>query len=278
MWYTGFSQYEQLSILPFFLSGIGLHNIQPPISRPAGLDRHQFIYCENGNGILKVDGKEFVFPAKSGVFLPEGMPHEYYPTDTVWDMRWLSFGGFGFENLKKCLNLPDAKIMPLSSITSLDIILNKMHNEVILNKEFGYFLASSHINEFIVEFCLQGNITQNKDLSSADDYKKYMLILDDYIKHNFMNDITMEDLSNLICVSPQHICRIFKASVNKRPYQYINMVRLEYAKELLITSNYPVTKISKWSGFYTPAYFGKLFKQYTGITPKDFRSSYYKME
>src|SRR5690606_15177348 len=53
--------------------------------------------------------------------------------------------------------------------------------------------------------------------------------------------------------------------------EYISKKRLEYAKDLLIRTEYPINEIAKLSGFNSPAYFTKTFREIHDITPKDFR-------
>ena len=55
------------------------------------------------------------------------------------------------------------------------------------------------------------------------------------------------------------------------PNKALNGIRIENAKKLLITSDLSISKISFYVGFATPSYFNRIFKEYTGETPKEFR-------
>jgi YesN/AraC family two-component response regulator len=104
-------------------------------------------------------------------------------------------------------------------------------------------------------------------------YSFYMKELREYIGNHFMHPITLENLCEVIAVSPQHLCRIFKESVGMRPMEYVAQVRVEMAKSLLLYSGYPVQKIANMCGFQNVNYFCKIFKRSENMTPGEYRKS-----
>lgn len=55
--------------------------------------------------------------------------------------------------------------------------------------------------------------------------------------------------------------------------KYVTRVKMEYAKQLIIDNKYKTYEISSLLGYKTTDYFTKLFKNYTGFTPSEYRSS-----
>lgn len=91
-------------------------------------------------------------------------------------------------------------------------------------------------------------------------------------KENFIQGIPrMYDLSGR---SPGHINRVFKNRLSTTPVEYINGLRLEYAKHLLATTNLSITEISLSCGFNNLSHYYHLFKSKFGVTPLEFRSRY----
>lgn len=270
MWYRGFAQFEQFADWPCYLAGIGHHDLQPPVFRPNGLDRHQLLYCEKGRGMLKIAGKEMEIGSQSGFYIPANVPHEYYPLEDRWDVRWISCGGAYVEELFGRMDLQVAKVYSLSNTGMLDTVLDRMRTEESNDPSGGYYMVCSYVDTFITEFCHQAGIIGSRE-EFADIYEKNYLVLKDYIEQNYMRDIPLEELSALLCVTPQHLCRIFKKCSYMRPVQYLNQVRLQHAEELLVTSEYPIGQIAQWCGYENANYFGKLFKQQKGMTPTEFR-------
>lgn len=71
--------------------------------------------------------------------------------------------------------------------------------------------------------------------------------------------------------SYEHLSRIFKQRYGTTPLSYIHALRIEKARQILITSNKTTPEVAKELGFRDPIYFHRLFKQHTGQTPGRFR-------
>jgi AraC-like DNA-binding protein len=94
----------------------------------------------------------------------------------------------------------------------------------------------------------------------------------DYIDTNFESDITLSKLSELLGVSEQHLCLLFRKLLNMRPMEYVNKVRINKSKHLLFRHREKkIFEISRMVGFEDPAYYAFLFKRFEGITPAAFK-------
>ena len=151
MWYFAYPPTESLEKLPFYLHSIGLHELQPPIMKPNGHPYDQFFYNTTGSGTLTINGNAQNLPAGCGFFIPAGTPHEYYPSDNIWDVRWMVPCGNALPVLYERLGIHD-NIFYLKDIARLDSILNIMHRELILDPQNGNLLASAYVPLFLTEF------------------------------------------------------------------------------------------------------------------------------
>ena len=273
MWYHGYPQYEHFSQLPFYLTGIGRHELQPPIYRPDGLPRHQFLFAEHGTGMLRTDNGTVEISENSGFYLAAEAWHEYYPTSEIWDVRWISCGGSGVENLCHELSIESGKCYPLSSLHSLDNILREMRQAVLSPDVSNFYLASSYVNPFIVTFCVEAEILQGKQ-KKENIYENHMEVIQDYIEENYMRDIPLGELCKKIAVTPQHMCRIFQKSTGKRPVEFITEVRLRHVKEYLEGSDYSIEQIAKRCGFQSADYMRRIFRRQTGLSPREYREEF----
>lgn len=98
----------------------------------------------------------------------------------------------------------------------------------------------------------------------------------DYIDVHFAEEIRMEVLSDMVGMTPNALSRFFKQRTNRPVSGYINEVRLGHASQLLVETTMNVAEISSRCGFNTISNFNRLFRQYKGMTPKEFRESYKK--
>ena len=86
----------------------------------------------------------------------------------------------------------------------------------------------------------------------------------EYIEQNYQKNIRLEDLCEVANVSKQHLCRLFKNTLQMRPMEYVTKVRIQHAKSLLITTNYSIKEIAEMVGFSDNSYFAIVdYKQKT---------------
>lgn len=93
-----------------------------------------------------------------------------------------------------------------------------------------------------------------------------------YIHSNYEYDMKVEDLAATFKVSSRYIRECFQKELGLSCRQYITSLRIEKAKELLWFSRKSVTEIAADTGFNTSQYFCRVFQQYTGKTPVEYRN------
>lgn len=95
-----------------------------------------------------------------------------------------------------------------------------------------------------------------------------------YMKNNLTNSITLNNLAENTSYEPNYFIKKFKKDTGYTPMKYINILRIEKAKSLLINTSDPVYLVMEKTGFTDFAYFSKLFKRETGYSPKLYREIY----
>ncbi len=101
-------------------------------------------------------------------------------------------------------------------------------------------------------------------------------VVKQYIEEHLNEKIYVEELAELIHINEQHFMRIFKKETGQSVTEYITERRILVASELLKTSDYSINFISDCIGCENYSYFSKLFKRYTGFTPKEYRQQFKK--
>jgi len=97
----------------------------------------------------------------------------------------------------------------------------------------------------------------------------------DYIRAHYHNQFSIEQLANVAHLSISALERRFKKYLNKTPKQFINEVRLENARRLLIESNMPISQVGDKVGFTDHSYFSKQFRLLFGELPSEFRKNHH---
>ncbi|AVK50392.1 two-component system response regulator [Clostridium sp. MF28] len=120
-------------------------------------------------------------------------------------------------------------------------------------------------------------ININFNNSFKNKYSKKVADSIDYINKNLFNQsLSLTDIAENINVHKVYLCRIFKEETGENVTQYILKARIDKSKEIILSTNYKLYEISDKLGFNSPQQFSILFKKVTGITPNQFRDSYFK--
>ena len=96
----------------------------------------------------------------------------------------------------------------------------------------------------------------------------------EYMRENYRSQISLEELSIAVDVSPKYFCVIFKGMTGMTAFEYLNAYRIEKASKALISTDMGITEIAFSCGFNDLSYFIKTFKKYKNTTPKLFRNSH----
>lgn len=99
---------------------------------------------------------------------------------------------------------------------------------------------------------------------------KQMLAIIKYIKAH-CSTITLDNLANEFSYSPSYLSRLIKKQTGKTFAKILMEYKLDYARELLFTTNDTITEISQKIGYQSESHFYRLFKQYFGETPDRYR-------
>lgn len=92
-----------------------------------------------------------------------------------------------------------------------------------------------------------------------------------FITENYAYRITLSDVADEAHLNPAYFSSLFKQSTGISFKEYLNLVRIEESKRLLIKTEFSIIDIAIGIGFEDQSYFSKVFKKYTGVTPKQFR-------
>ncbi|MGN0179895.1 MAG: helix-turn-helix domain-containing protein [Monoglobaceae bacterium] len=92
-----------------------------------------------------------------------------------------------------------------------------------------------------------------------------------YIKANFTSNISISDLALKSGYSTGGFIACFKKNYGHTPQKYISLLRINYARQLLLGTKMSISSIAFACGYEDPLYFSKQFKKYTNLSPRKFR-------
>lgn len=92
-----------------------------------------------------------------------------------------------------------------------------------------------------------------------------------FISKNFSGNLTLETVADHVHLNPAYFSSMFKQSTGSTFKEYLSMVRIEESKRLLANTDYSIIDIAIATGFEDQSYFSRVFKKYTGLTPRQYR-------
>ncbi|MFT8316165.1 MAG: response regulator [Clostridium sp.] len=93
-----------------------------------------------------------------------------------------------------------------------------------------------------------------------------------YIKKNYRDEISLEEMANVTNLSVYYFSRLFKKEIGINFTTYVNQCKIKKAREMLEYTDIPIVDIAAELGYYECGYFTKVFKKINGITPTKYRN------
>lgn len=97
--------------------------------------------------------------------------------------------------------------------------------------------------------------------------------VEDYVREQLAEDISVEALSGLVELSPFHFSRVFKQATGMSPLQFVTRERIARAQQLIRETSRSLIEIALEIGYTSPSHFAQVFRRVVGVTPTDFRSA-----
>lgn len=140
---------------------------------------------------------------------------------------------------------------------------NKMATEVPdFPMEFMAFQEQlAYIGDFTFEYVHAGQLLHRAEIMSAMHF----------IEKNLKQRLTLEAIAEEVNLAPSYFSSLFKKTMSEGVISYINRKKIHLALDLLNVRDYSLLELCEEVGIVNEGYFCKLFKEYTGDTPKQYR-------
>lgn len=149
------------------------------------------------------------------------------------------------------------KILKLSKIDSIDYFLELIS---ILQD-----LATSRNQRLLSSYTFN-----NKNFENSDKIR----VIYEYIQENYQNKISLDEISQLVNMSPVSFNRFIKKRTGKTFIEYVNDTRIGYAARWLIEKDLSIAEVAFKCGFNNIANFNRVFKKSKNCTPSEYREEF----
>ena len=115
--------------------------------------------------------------------------------------------------------------------------------------------------------------SQFLELADGDPKSEVAARILEFIKNNYMKEISMQDAARMLHYSDAYFCKLFKQCFDQNFTTYLTKIRINEAKKLLMNKTASVKDVSMQVGYFDSNYFAKVFRRLTGLLPSEFRDS-----
>ncbi len=162
--------------------------------------------------------------------------------------------------------LPFSSTMNISNYERIEHIYKQM-NTTYHEKKVGYHMKLSLLcQELVYELCKEKFFPADRT-ANVERLEKAL----DFINQNYVERITTQELCDQISLSTSNVIKLFKKNLGITPTDYINKVRVNKAKELLLYSQRNIREVAYETGFSDEFYFSRVFKKIEGKSPRNFK-------
>jgi AraC family transcriptional regulator of arabinose operon len=242
--------------------------------RPNGTRDWLIIVTLSGHGIIRNKDREFSCKVGNISIFPLGVPHVYYTAEqSEWEMMWCHF-----NPKPEWTHLFQLPFQP-GSVLRLEIenkqMLEKIENAfrrllAYTEDTFNPYwedLSFNTLNE-ILYFIAFAN------LRSSNLFDNRMEVILQHLSKHYMEEIHIDDLAKLVCLSPSRLSHLFKQQVGESIVEILIKIRLKKSEFMLKFSSRSITEIALAVGFNSLDYYTRKFTGFFGITPSAYRKQF----
>ena len=252
----------------------------------------EILIINHGEADFVTDDDHIRLCAGEGILLNQNVMHSIQPIDENANCSFYSVVFhpsflFGYGNtvmsskyLVPVISSPVFRFIKLNeNDPTLERFLDLTNNVIASNltKKYGYELViKSYLCNLwtaLLEYVIPKNITKSKEVTiSTDETRVKDAIL--YIEMHFHEQITLEQIAASIHISKSECCRCFKRTLQLTPIEYLMKYRIFRATQMIQRNDPEAHSMSSLAfsvGFNNASYFNKVFKQFLGCTPSEYK-------
>lgn len=234
--------------------------------RRGPFDSYLLILTLGGSGTIETASGTRICRREDLAIIDCNEDHAYYANEN-WEFLWIHFNGNASRELVQRILDDHGNVVHIPETS-----LTYRYFHMIVFSRIGSSIAdeitvSSYIHLFLAE------ILSSKKQEGRLDAKCIMVNeAIGFIESNYPNKITIDDIAQFVRASKSSFCHNFRKEVGISPYEYIMRKRLNKAKKLLKTTNFPISEIAEAVGFSSEANFIVTFRKKNNMTPNVFRT------
>ena len=235
---------------------------------------HQILYVLENKGELTFNNKRYSFTQDNLAFIPPYSNHSIISDGKMtvlvleFDLRKLDTD---IKNILAQQGFDKTRLIALNPFEAGNVrqLLRRMLYEQSQGETINLLAVKIYLEELLLILLrTQGGST----ITDANVLRAERLR--EYIDTHYFEISDASDISQKLGISTRHVNTIFKEQYDMTPMKYLNQVRMEIAKKLLMETDNDIASICFEVGFEAISTFYRRFKEYTNLSPNKYRMKY----
>lgn len=236
--------------------------------RPFGRADYHILYVSDGCCYASINGTETVIPKGNIILYRPGECQKYsYLKKDSSVSYYIHFTGVGCKDLLEKLGIYKESVIYIGKNIHFEEVFDKLLREYMLKKHAYEYYAAAHLLELLATISRYSKIKK----SNIPNRKGEIVSRACHKIYDDLSNVTITTLAAESYMSIGHFSHIFKEVTGTPPLEYINKLKIQKAKDMLINTDFPINKIASDCGFSDQNYFSRIFKKVTGVSPSKFR-------
>jgi AraC-like DNA-binding protein len=160
------------------------------------------------------------------------------------------------------------------SIEKVNIMFQQLQH--VVNSNYYTLQSASYLMTSILIELSEQTVNDYFLAQQKSDVDRHMAELIEWVRVHALGDITVTDIAEKFNYNRDYLSRIFKKRTGINLQEYIHLMKISKAKDLLSRSGKGIKEISKAIGIEDEKYFMRLFKKYENVTPTEYRTAFYR--
>lgn len=111
------------------------------------------------------------------------------------------------------------------------------------------------------------------EVNNINDSENIIVRAKKFVDDNYRDNIDRDDVAEVAYVTPNYLSKLFRNNMGMNLREYINQLRIEESKRLLLSTNMSISEIAIYVGYYNISYFSTVFHKLVGVSPVDWRNN-----
>lgn len=238
--------------------------------RPNGLHDCQLLYLAQGSATYYLQGKEYTVNEGSIIIYYPLEPQRYiYRLQLEPEVYWIHFEYEPMKKLMENLGIDGLHFFEIGTNHECTTLMKRIIRELQFKNPYYETVCDSVFQSMLAL------IARSKDSPQSTQKKEFDILMEEaiqYFHHKYNEPISISNFCTNYHTNEQNFRKNFKKYTGLSPKKFLLDVRMKKALEFMSDSNLNFTEIANMVGYTDSLYFSRIFRQYTGKSPRDYRN------